>query len=90
MGMRTRRESPNLSSTVESLRRQLKQDRTHTPEEQAQIETARQEWAHEMEQLDAAYQIMLDADPVLRQRLEDKHAVLAALLDAAADDRNER
>ena len=82
----------NPSPAVEALRRQLAEDRKQplTPEEQAQLEAAREEWTRDMERLDEEYRAMLDADPALRQRLQDKQAVLDALLDAVADDRGER
>ncbi len=91
MGTQSHQGTPNGSPTVEALRRQLEADRQPlTPEEQAQLETARDEWERDMARLDAEYQAMLDADPALRQRLSDKRAVLNTLLDAVAEDRGER
>ena len=83
---------PALSQTTQELRRQLEVDRKRppTPEEQAQIEAEQQAWAAEMEQLDANYQAMLNADPELRQRLYDGSVVLDALLEVVTDDREER
>ena len=83
-------QAPNLAPTVETLRRQLEEDRKHALTQQEQIEAAHEEWARDMDHLDDEYQAMLDADPDLRQRLQNRDAVLDALLDAVAEDRSER
>lgn len=92
MGTQSQQGTSDLSPTAQALRRQLEEERKHppTPEEEAQIAAAQQEWAQEMSQLDLDYRAMLDADPELRRRLQDGTAVLDALLDAVADDRGDR
>lgn len=92
MGTQPHQGSSDVSPIIEGLRRQLEADRQRLamPEEAAEIESAHEDWASEMERLDTAYEAMLEANPALRQRLADKDAVLAALLNAVSDDRDDR
>lgn len=89
MGTKPRQGEEPVSPTVQALRQIWSEEQRHplTPEEQQAVQAA---WEYEMAQLDAAYETMLDAEPALRQRLQDGSAVLDMLLDAVAEDRGER